>query len=1160
MLAQVGWAGMLPITEFHPYSIVSATMPRYVFLVVATAAAAAAGEAFTSYECQGTMHNFDSGCEQILSTVVLLQTTHQLTMQEQVDEPATGVDAEKSNRSHKLAMLETSQNRPRFLGHPFKGEKEMYNLQKIHPKWITAGEFHTMMNKPPQRNPKHSREEVFGISVLLVFVVALILLGFLPAPVSTLVAHSFETAYETIVVDKGAAAAALGNLLEGGLFIGAEMPEVQATIQKGGLLALVNSHVQKTPKRVALVDGLDGIDMLYSDVGAAVSNMAKALTSAGLGSGDALALILQPSKALVIASLGAMQAGVAYLPLDPELPSKRVCECLRLARTRLAAGVVPFDTGDVPFWCLGASGEPPVSERPKALLLAVDKVASQDLACIFFTSGSTGVPKGVLYGEDFLLYNTMAFNRLCGVNASTVGLIKTPAFWAVSPWELFSSLSVGGQAVVDARCQKNIDQLANVICASSVSVLVSSGPVLKLLVEDAWQENPQLLSAAAISLKHIVNIGAAIPLDCCHLVNGVLPHASVHNIYGCTESSCTEWTYRPNDYLWKRAGNAPAGRPQPESQIRLLDQDKQPVGVGEIGEVYLGGSFLPLGYLGDPSLTESRFIHRDGLRLYQTGDLGKFVADAKAPCGFVLEITGRADRQLNINGVRVAPEEIESVISQAEGVKEVSVVAAGPSIVAIFAGKGKGDLVEAVRVHCIDRLSTRMRPALTIQLDVLPKLGNGKIDLKDVTERAKEAAAESLVSAVDSLGQMKNVNKEALKELDVLAAIRGLSMMGVICFHWMWQHFSLHMGQNLISPSFQTTFPLWFRVFFRGIMISNWNMMTFVLMSGYTDRKAVEERRPGQVRENVMVFVLYLVCAWPLVPFLDLYNHVNHNDTIVANINGTINGPRWYLLFYLVCRFFSSCVFMPLENRFKGTRTIVLLRVLLVCGALLNAATDPPHIEGGPQLGTALGWIRGWLSPGYAFTKQGNTFFPCYVISWFFGGAIVKVGQHHWPRSVGSWLPGLLFMSCIMYLGTLSEQGKIFLNSGSLVMVAVDLCITLAFILAFAIAAGRPWLRHSQLVKMGQASLGSYAIHFLFWQWDTGQKMFGLFGFRIFGHVMVPDTLVAFEFAREWAGGFGQLIVFFLYPAVFSLTFGVLFQTGFLATFGAVEKGMRRIS
>ena len=153
----------------------------------------------------------------------------------------------------------------------------------------------------------------------------------------------------------------------------------------------------------------------------------------------------------------------------------------------------------------------------------------------------------------------------------------------------------------------------------------------------------------------------------------------------------------------------------------------------------------------------------------------------------------------------------------------------------------------------------------------------------------------------------------------------------------------------------------------------------------------------------------------------------------------------------------------------------------------------------------------------------------------------------------------MLFMSSIMYFGALSEQGNIFLNSGSLLLVAVDLCIALTFILAFALTAGSPWLRQSQLVKMGHASLGSYAIHYLFWQWDIGQKVYGVFGFRILGHVMVPDTLVAFEFAREWAGGFGQLLVFFLYPAVFSLTFGIFFQTGFLATFGAVEKGLRRI-
>jgi acyl-coenzyme A synthetase/AMP-(fatty) acid ligase len=1139
-------------------------MKRYMFFIVATAVAGVVG-AWTPHECQSAApHCFDIGNEQIVSTV-LLQTTHQLTSQDQLDEPIADVDTVKSNRSHRLFMFEVSASRPSVFGHPFPGERESYTIEKLQPTVITIMEYDKMMNEPPSRDGKPSREELLGMGAMFALVAASIMLGFLPDPAITLPPRASETAYEaTNGVDRGAAAATL--LVESpqgdGLpLIGPEMPQIQEALQKGGLVALVNSHVEKTPDRVALIDAQDGFDMRFSEVGAAMANMAEALTSAGLGPGDVLALLLPPSKAIIVASMGAMQAGMTWLPLDPELPSKRVCELLQLARARLAVGLVNFDTGDVPFWCLGTSGEPPISERPNVLPYASKQVASHcpaDIACIYFTSGSTGVPKGVMYGTEFLLYNTMVFGRLCCVDESTVGLIKTPAMWVVSAWEIFL-IALGGQAVVDSRCQKNIDLLANLISESSVSVLISSAPILRLLVEDAWRENPQLLSVAATSLKHIVNTGSAIPLDCCALVNSVLPQTFIHNSYGCTESPMTEWTYRPDAPSCNSAQNAPAGYPQPESQVHLLNNDMEFVGIGEVGEIFLGGSFCPRGYLSDPSLTESRFIQRGNLRLYRTGDLGRFTPDAKALGGLCLEITGRGDRQLNINGVRVAPEEIETVISQMEGVKEVAVVTADSSIVACCAGKGKGDLVEGVRKHCIDRLSARMRPALIIQLDVLPRLANGKIDLKKVTERANEAASESIVSAMDSLGQMKNVHKGALKELEVLAVIRAVSMMSVVTFHWVWQHYAFRMGQNLISPAFQTAFPLYLRMFIRGF-VSNWSMMTFVLMSGYTDRKAAEEKRPGQARENVLVFVLYLASAFPLVPLMDLFNEVNKNGTIVANINGSINGPRWYLLFYLVCRFYSSYVLMPLENRFKGSRSIVLLRILLICGAFLVAATDPPHqLVPGLQPGTALGWIMDWIKPQWAWTKQGNMLLPAYVVSWFFSGAVVKAGREHWPRSIGSWFPAFLFVSAIMYFGWVAEQDKIFFNNGSFLIMAVDFSIAVTFILAFALTAGSPWLRHSQLVRMGQASLGTYAIHYIFWQWDIGQKMFGLFGFRLLGRSIVPDTLVALELARELAGGLGQLIVFFLYPAVFSVTLGVLFQTLFFSAFGAVEKGIRRI-
>ena len=162
-------------------------------------------------------------------------------------------------------------------------------------------------------------------------------------------------------------------------------------------------------------------------------------------------------------------------------------------------------------------------------------------------------------------------------------------------------------------------------------------------------------------LAHAVNVGGALPLEVCASVQAVLPQTRIHNLYGCTECACTQWTY---EGAAGDAGNAPAGVPQAEVQVCVVDGDFQPLAAGRVGEVCIGSRFNSLGYLGDRALTSDRFVSigdhlHHSHRFYRTGDLGCFVEEA---CGsgdarLVLRITGRADRQLNISGVRVARSE-----------------------------------------------------------------------------------------------------------------------------------------------------------------------------------------------------------------------------------------------------------------------------------------------------------------------------------------------------------------------------------------------------------------------------------------------------------------------------------------------------------------------
>jgi acyl-coenzyme A synthetase/AMP-(fatty) acid ligase len=1135
-----------------------------IFFILAGALGCEVSGTQTEYYCQ------TFGCAN--EVVSLLQTAHELTSQEHLDQAPWDLVPKINRESAGVRDADNISN----LGETFDYHG------KAHSEWKgdsgrsrTAAAINaTLLQASASSRAATSLSsmaslEDLAFQISFVILVGLILIGKLPDSSGPLAPPS-ESAASFTAKDSGKA---VGTQMLGKA-VGTQMPEIQIAVQKGGIAALVMAQAQKEPSRKALVDAQEGVSLDYSDLYASVTRFAQALSSAGLGSGDVMALLLPPSRVTVIATLGAMQAKVAWLPLDPELPSKDLSKKLALARARLAVGLSAIDTDDsgVPFWVLGPSGEPPqkVTGVPVTREQRCEPLCPADITAIYFTSGSTGTPKGVMYGTEFLTYTVMTFSKLCSVDASTVGLVKTPSIWAVASWELFPALIQGGRIVVDARCQKNVRQLATVIKQFDVSVLVSSAPVLKLLVEDCMDAFEA--TSGTTPLKHIVNVGGALPLSCCSFVHSVLPQTFLHNVYGCTESTCTEWTYRPDDQHWSdgttETNAAPAGHPQPESQVYILNKDFQPVAFGEIGEVFMGGAFTSRGYLGDATLTEARFIKRDNLTLYRTGDLGKFSAIALTAGGksfgsegggIVLEITGRADRQLNISGVRVAPEEIETVISQVEGVAEVAVVAATSSIVAFFKSRNakqseEGNLAEVIRLHCVENLSARMRPALIIQLGELPKLGNGKINLQKLSDQAQKESAESLQSVVDSLGQMKTVNKDALLEQDVLAASRGISILFVITFHWFWpQYFETgHMWDpNSVTAAFTNDYPFWLRLFLRSSLISSWCMTCFAIMSGYTDRKAAEERRLGQTRENVLVLFIWL--SYPLlVSLMSIVITFERNE---VGLKSLIRSPLWYFAFYLLCRLFSSCVMMPLERCLRSTRFIAPIRILLIGFSCMYATITPPLF---PQCGwfcdivnILLGlWIESKMLIGFLL--------PGYVLSWYFGADLVRFVTKHWPSNIGPWAPASICLGVMLSLGWLAEKDIVhhwctfdgdFGKPGKWVMVALDLFLALMIILTFALAAGRQWLRWTPLVRLGQSSLGTYVGHVLF-DFFMKQSIF---------RKHVPDLPSTMLFAGRYTGGFGELFAFFAYPTVFALSFGALYQSTFISMFGAIEKGFQRI-
>jgi acyl-coenzyme A synthetase/AMP-(fatty) acid ligase len=954
--------------------------------------------------------------------------------------------------------------------------------------------------------------------------------------------------------------------------IGPSLPKLQeALAEGGGVVRLIQRTCAEQQDKVALIDGRNGNTLSYTQLWNSVSSLAQALTDAGIGRQDVVAFFLLASPELVVAALAVNSAGAAWLPLDAHMPSARYQQLLRASDARLALGSIErqeLELGDTPLWLLGQCGEVNMhGTLPKPLERPLSPAVPPGTAIIIYTSGSSGTPKGVLYGTDTVLHGVFAYMQLVDMDSSSVALLKCPSIWSVIETEIYPALVAGGKIFCDALCNTDLNRFSAVLAEHHISVLNSSAPVLLALVDDIWSQTPEMLAATSKTLRHISNVGGQLPLDCCAILQGALPQTKIHNSYGVTESAATEWTYHPCGQEW-RSPNAPAGVPQPEVEVHILGADMRPVALGDSGEVFFASAFNSLGYLGDRELTCARFLEIDGVRgtMYRTGDIGRLTSDPSGHNRPLLELTGRADRQFNILGVRVAPEEIEAVISSVPGVAEIAVVACSNTIVAFYRGK-EPDLSQRITEHCETYLPVRMRPHVTVSLKELPKLASGKVDLKSLSAQASETAAEAMVEVVDSLGQMRQVNKEAQQQAIAFSIARGISILVIILFHWVWwdrYDYDSHAG---VVPHpgviIEKRVPAWMIWFFVGNFTSEWSMFVFVVMSAYSDRQAADEKRAGQWREVVLVLFFYVICFWPLPQICQLSSYILDDGTAILI---KCAGHNWYLLLWLVCRFFSSCVFTRMEARLqnasRAARHFARAAIILVFWGMHMFSLLPPA-KG--MLATFPITDRPcWqVLTSFFIDTRLSAFLLAYVIVWFLGQDAWVHIKRHWPAAIGATSMSLLLVASIEFVGyctfstlrqSYAEKKPVKLEFESLVLFR-DMLLAALVIAVSILLSQRTCTKWCGLVAMGNASLGGYVLHYFFMRYDSHGD-YGLYGLSCLG---IPDIWHTMDLIRPYAGGLGQIAVMLLYSGVFLLTFGLLFQKAALFTFSAVERGLQRL-
>ncbi|MFD8611781.1 amino acid adenylation domain-containing protein [Streptomyces sp. NPDC059631] len=513
------------------------------------------------------------------------------------------------------------------------------------------------------------------------------------------------------------------------------------------LAGLVVAQCRRTPGLPAVVDRER--TLTYAELERASAALARRLRALGAGPDRVVALRLERSVSLAVAVLAVVRSGAAYLPLSPEDPPARLRTLLGDAGpvavvTGLGDPEGLGDAGDagkagdagdagevlagsgVPLLAPGAAAEPDAGPAG-AGADGLDAAGGRDLAYVLYTSGSTGLPKGVLTEHRAIV------NRLCWmqdtfrIGPGDTVLQKTPYTFDVSVWEFFWPLLTGATLVMAAPGEHRDPR-------ALVRTIREHGVTTAHFVPSMLAELLRLPEVdAGPRLRRVLCSGEALTPGLRRAFFAALPDVELHNLYGPTEAAVdvTHWRCRPDD---PDDAPVPIGRAITGVRLHVLDERLQPVPDGERGELCVGGVQVARGYLNRPELTARCFPpdpygEEPGARLYRTGDLAR-----RRPDG-VLEYHGRRDGQVKIGGVRIELGEVEAALAALPGVRQAAAAVrhSGSGTALLVGYPVAGEPVDAAlrrRWTALLRgtLPPALVPAVLVPLAALPLTAHGKTD------------------------------------------------------------------------------------------------------------------------------------------------------------------------------------------------------------------------------------------------------------------------------------------------------------------------------------------------------------------------------------------------------------------------------------------------
>ncbi|HLH25147.1 MAG TPA: amino acid adenylation domain-containing protein [Chloroflexota bacterium] len=486
---------------------------------------------------------------------------------------------------------------------------------------------------------------------------------------------------------------------------------------------LVEQQVARTPDAVAVA--FEGEGVSYRELDARANRLAHYLQRQGVGPDVLVGLCLERSVEMVVALLGVLKAGGAYLPLDPTYPHDRLAFMLDeaappvvLTQARLRDRV-PASAARV--LCLDADWTAIAAEPATAPGGAANP---EHLAYVLYTSGSTGKPKGVMVPHQGVVNRLLWMQEQYQLTTADRVLQKTPYTFDVSGWEFFWPLLTGA-CLVMARPEGHKDPgyLVDLIQREQITTLHFVPPMLEAFLDEPG-------APGCHSVRQVFCSGEALPYQLQERFFARLGHAALHNLYGPTEASI-DVTYWP---CQRRDGRrtVPIGFPVANTQIYILDRQLQPVPIGVPGELHIGGTQLARGYLNRPELTAEKFIPDPfggpGARLYKTGDLARWLPNG------AIEYLGRLDHQVKLRGFRIELGEIEAVLAEHPAVRDALVLAREDTpgdkrlVAYLIAADHSAPEPGKLRAFLKERLPDYMVPAAFVVVSAFPLTPNGKVD------------------------------------------------------------------------------------------------------------------------------------------------------------------------------------------------------------------------------------------------------------------------------------------------------------------------------------------------------------------------------------------------------------------------------------------------